>query len=149
MAVILPSQSETPADVVANLAKSNWVKVFGSLKEQRTDIWLPKFRIESQINIKEILSALGAPSLLNYSRDFEPMVGNIPAAVGQAVQKVFIEVDETGTKAAAATVIVGTLGAAMPQKAFEVHANRPFVVALVEWPTSIPVVLGVVYDPSK
>lgn len=149
MLAILPAKSEKPRDVVAALAKGGWAELARSLRRREASVTIPKFRAESKVDIKKILPALGAPSLVQFSYDFEPMVGRVEAAVSQAVQKVFVEVDEQGTRAAAATAIVGALKSAMPVEPFEFRADRPFVVALVERATGVPVILGSVRDPSK
>ena len=66
--------------------------------------------------------------------------------VSQIIQKTFIEVDEQGTRAAAITMAAAE-GAAEPMNV--VNLSRPFVYAIVENESQLPVFLGVVMNPAE
>ncbi len=126
MVVILPRENralkevETAISIGPNLA----------MTPDQVDLQLPKFQIESDINLKTVLTTLDAGIVFDSKKaDFTGMNGSGGLYVGQAAQKVFVCVDETGTEAAAASgAAVGlksAVGGASPPKTF--HANRPFL----------------------
>lgn len=151
MVAILPAEGESPDQVMQDITPELWLR-FGNLyTNQLARVSLPKFKVTTDLKFSHWLGALGAPALINGSADFSPLCNSLKLDISQALQKVFIDVDEKGTKAAAATVIVGGSygGGSMQPKYFEFNANRPFVVILVERSTMVPLLLGIVTDPSK
>ena len=61
--------------------------------------------------------------------------------VGQVIHDTFIQLDEEGTKAAAVTVVVTKDNAVMMPKE-EINFDRPFVYAIVDTETDMPVFIG-------
>ncbi len=151
MVAILPANDESPIDVISDLTAETWSSFANLYLNQLAVVSMPKFKIESDIAFRHWLGALGAPALNNGAADYSPLCGVPQLSITQAIQKVTIDVDEKGTKASAVTVIVGgSLGGGTPQpKYFMFNANRPFVVILVERSTMVPLLLGIVNDPSK
>lgn len=65
--------------------------------------------------------------------------------IGSIIHKTYIEVNQKGTKAAAVTaVIVECTSAAIEQKYYEVYLDRPFLYAIIDDATGIPVFMGAV-----
>ncbi len=64
--------------------------------------------------------------------------------------KVFVEVDEEGTEAAAATAVIMTLRCVLmpPQLEFDLRCDRPFAMVIVDANTRAALFQGVIYDPS-
>ena len=67
--------------------------------------------------------------------------------VTQAVQKAFIEVDEQGTRAAAVSLVAPGESAMEPRNV--VNLNRPFVYAIVDDASQLPIFMGVVMNPAE
>lgn len=107
------------------------------------NLTLPKFKLEVEHDLKEVLGSTALSSALA-SGDYGGIAPGI--VVDPAKQKVFFEVDEQGTKAAAATGIVGTRS--VPPPPIDVHFDRPFVFALWHVETGVPLFTGRVVDPS-
>ena len=61
MYVFLPRGKYNLADVTASLKKSDWNEVRNNLRSYSVDLWFPKFETKFQIQLKEILSAMGMP----------------------------------------------------------------------------------------
>ena len=68
--------------------------------------------------------------------------------MGRAEQHAFIEVDEQGTEAAAATALTGVVSAPQPPDTV-FRADRPFAFAVVHTPTGLPLFVGRVTDPAQ
>ena len=108
---------------------------------------IPKFKIESEIPLVKILKRLGMTKMFQQGvADFKG-ISDIPLYVSDAIQKAFIEVDETGTEAAAATAITGkTRLGPIPLKLFV--ADHPFLFFLRDLKTKLLLFQGRVTVPS-
>ena len=71
-----------------------------------------------------------------------------PLFISQVLHKTYIEVDERGTKAGAATAVTAVSGSAMPGTVPEVYLDRPFLYMLVDTGTNLPAFIGAVTDMS-
>ena len=78
----------------------------------------------------------------DFSRLGESQTGNIYCSAVE--QKTFIDVSRHGTKAAAVTWATMKCGSAAPMETYRVILDRPFVYAIVDNATGLPVFLGLV-----
>ncbi len=111
---------------------------------------IPKFEAEYDVEMSEILKAMGMPSAFDISTaDFTGLgtstAGNIH--ISQVLHKTFISVGEKGTKASAATAIIAADGAMIEiEEPKEVYLDRPFVYMLIDCQNSIPFFMGTMMD---
>lgn len=77
--------------------------MMGNVEECKVDLKLPKFTTEMELPLNDIISQLGAPSIFNPSKADFSRFAKGDFFVSQMLQKAKIEVNETGTKAAAVT----------------------------------------------
>ncbi|XP_038652708.1 leukocyte elastase inhibitor-like [Scyliorhinus canicula] len=96
------------------------------MREQEVDVRLPKFKLEEEYELIPPLSSLGMWDLFDYSRaDLSGMSGAPDLFVSKVVHKSFVEVNEEGTEAAAATgVVCMTLSYTRPES---FTADHPFL----------------------
>jgi len=130
------------ADKLASLAR---------LPTRKVDLHLPKFKITGKsIALKESLEKLGMKLAFNRKlANFDPMTSDrtLPGLfIDNAYHKTFIEIDEDGTEAAAATA-VGTRSMPLPETPVEVRADRPFFYAIMDTSSRTALFLGRVTDP--
>lgn len=96
-------------------------------KSTYTKFSMPKFKIEFETSLNEILKNLGITDAFNMEKaDFKNMFdksGNM--FITDTIHKTYISVDEKGTEAAAVTAI-GMAGSALPPEPLEVKFNKPF-----------------------
>jgi serpin B len=121
-------------------------------REIEVDLALPKFRIESAHELGETIAALGARTAFVYpDADFSGIDGTRELFLGLVLQKAFVEIDERGTEAAAATAAVLAMGApamSRPRERVVVRADRPFLFVIRDRVRDRVVFLGRVVDPS-
>ena len=148
-AALLPSE-DTPIDTYIEEMSSEKLHKF--ISEYRTTNYemasmkLPKFKYEYENELNDELIAMVMPTAFSEGADFTNMsaiADKNPLSIGYVVHKTFIDLDENGTKAAAAT-LVATKDTAMPQKPEkEVVFDRPFVYCIFDTDTYIPIFIGV------
>jgi serpin B len=111
------------------------------LKGGQVELALPRFKTEFSAGLKDALSALGMSGAFTGSADFSGMTGNRDLYISDAIHKAFIEVDETGTEAAAATAVI-MRATAMPAKPVQVRIDRPFIYLIRDMQTGTVLFLG-------
>jgi serpin B len=125
-------------------------KVFAAipaaLAEQEVMVSLPKWSIETQAKLKDLLVAMGMPAAFSDKADFSGITTEEPLYVSDVVHQANIDVDEKGTEAAAATAVLMAAGAA-PAKPPSVVSDRPFLFALRDTETGAVLFLGRVTQP--
>ncbi len=110
MVVVLPESRGGLGAVEDRLSPAALDGWLGRLAPREVSIFFPRFRVESQFNLNETLEELGMPTAFSQDADFSAMSSRRDLAISDVVHKAFVEVDEKGTEAAAATgVVIGRL----------------------------------------
>ena len=109
---------------------------------------LPKFKYEYEINMNDPLKNMGMLNafdsfLANFNSMCSSKLGNI--YIGDVKHKTFIEVNERGTRAGAVTKVEMVPGSAQTEAKF-VMLDRPFVYAIIDNSTNLPVFIGSVVN---
>jgi len=115
MTVLVPRDGVGVDDVVASLDTAAWRDIAGGFEETEVELFLPRFRMEYERELKDDLAALGlvdafSPGKADLTR-LSPADG---LWISSVLQKALVEVTEEGTEAAAATVVVGVTSAPPP-----------------------------------
>jgi serpin B len=145
MTILLPRQGRSVDDLIATLDAETWDVWMRGLGEPRQGVLaLPRFRIEYEAQLKEALTTLGMGVAFSGSADFSRLFTRDDAFLTRVIQKTFVEVNEEGTEAAAATVVgVGLIS--MPPG---VRVDHPFVFAIRERFSGTILFIGKVMDPA-
>lgn len=133
--VFLPSQQTGLEEFVRDLRSSFWESVRRHSETRPGTLALPRFKLECSEHLNQGLQAAGMERCFDPGRaDFSGMlVEREPLFITEVLQKTYLEVNEQGTEAAAATRVAMTRMAIMPSeppKPFEMVVDRPFFVAL-------------------
>lgn len=131
--------------------------IVADLTIRRVALALPRFSQDSSFRLAELLSRMGMPQAFSEAAaNFERMTGVGPGVPGRSLyvdevfHKTFIDLDEAGTEAAAATAVSMVRVTAMPveEEALELRFDRPFIYAIYDHPTASILFLGRMLDPS-
>lgn len=148
MYIFLPNYGNTINEILEKLTVenwNNWREQFEFLPEdniyENFEFNLPKFQIEYEKRLNDILINLGMPIAFTSDADFSGMSPEL-VKISRVKQKAYIEVNEEGTEAAAATGIVIDSG---PAQSF--IANRPFLFLISDDRTNTTLFIGKVDNP--
>ena len=148
MVIILPDEKNGLHAVEQELPKFDFAKGLEFYIPNTYEISVPKFKIESQFDLKEIMESLGVKDMFVQGKaDLSGISENAQNLhVSKIVQKAFIEVNEEGSEAAAATgVSITGRSLSMPQTFI---CNHPFIFFIKDSKTGLILFMGRVVDPS-
>ena len=101
--------------------------IISKMEYKNVSVSMPKFKTEFTKSFVDVLKQMGINIAFTNAANFSNMFDNVEAHISDVIHKTFIEVDENGTEAAAATVILMTKNSLpMPEEIKEFKANRPF-----------------------
>lgn len=146
MIVVLPNTN----DGLPALEKQLTLKVIRSLVSSvhpgTVDVSLPKFKLETSLELKAALSALGMGDLFDQgSADLSGMGRDL--YVSQVFHKAFVDVNEEGTEAAAATAAV--IMKRSIQLTLDFNADHPFMFMIWDHRLDVPLFIGRLADPAN
>jgi serpin B len=127
----------------------SWKK---GMKEDRVEVYMPKFKFETRYMLGDTLQSMGMGQAFSDSADFSKMTGAKDLKINAVIHKAFVEVDEKGTEAAAATAVVMVATSAgpghEPPPIPVFRADHPFIFIIQEKTTGDILFMGRVADPS-
>lgn len=152
MYVLLPDSGQTLAALRARMTADAWRGWVDGFSVREVRLAMPRYRMSVESSLNRPLQALGMadafhPARANFGEMLPPeYLAGQNAYVSEARQKVFIEVNEEGTEAAAVTGIgIRTTSAAPPP--VEVTVDRPFILVIRDGQTGALLFVGQVNDP--
>ena len=151
MYIFLPGRESDLDIFLQNLNAESWENWISQFGEREVLLKVPKFKLEYEKGLNDILQALGMGIAFDASRaDFSRMAsletldGNL--YIQKVLHKTFVEVNEEGTEAAAATSIeVGVTSVPPPPPQF--IADRPFFFAIRDNETKTVLFMGIIVEP--
>jgi serine protease inhibitor len=159
MVVFLPRVEHARADYappgrslapfVAGLDAATWDGYLPRFRRAPVELLLPRFKLEAEAELSRVLKSMGMGLAFTDEADFRDMTAARPTSIGVVRHKAFVEVNEEGTEAAAATAVVMTRAvAARGPEPVVMRIDRPFFFAIRDEPTGLVLFMGCVYDPQ-
>ncbi len=135
LVVLLPARNDGLAGLEQSLAPKEWSGLIQDTRRTVVHVFLPKFKIESDLILNAPLISLGMKSAFDRDQaDFSGMNGKRNLFISHVLQKAMIEVSEEGSEAAAATTVVGIAKSEAPRKdpppVPVFRADYPFLFAI-------------------
>jgi len=150
-AALLPNEKISVGDYIASLSGTRLLSMLSDAEDAHVTVRLPKFTYDYSVGMNDALKKMGMPTAFSGEKaDFSKLGsasdGNI--YIGDVLHKTFISVDELGTKAGAVTKVEMKVESAMPS-GYNVTLDRPFVYAIIDNSTNLPIFLGAALDIGK
>ncbi len=146
--IILPKKGHDLKSSTGDSAEL--LHLLSSLTATEIVLELPKFKLEYQFSAVEKLKQLGIKSAFVYGQaDFSGMSGDRELCFSDVIHKAFVDINEEGTEAAAATAIIMRVGSAMPTKQPKtIRVDRPFITLVRDTETKTILFFGRIVSPK-
>ncbi len=138
------------AQLEAKLTPPNLALWTTKLPFQKVEVILPKFKATSEVSLGDTSGAMGMTDAFDPNKaDFSGMDGRKDLYISKVVHKAFVDVNEEGTEAAAATGVIMTLSAALPTQVPIFRADHPFLFLIRDNHTRSILFLGRMTNPAQ
>jgi serpin B len=152
MVVLLPQRESSLKQMLQSLNAKELDTQLRTLKNQQVELWLPKFKLETSYELKDVLMQMGMNAPFNRA-DFSKMTKDkTPLEISRIIQKAFVEVNEKGTEAAAVTVVMMATESCIERHHIEIpefRADRPFLFLIRDKKTGTILFTGGVENPNR
>ena len=148
MNVILPKENVDSEEFQTMLTYENWQKWTSEFQVKEGTLLLPKFQLEYEATLNDMLKKLGMTTAFAKGANFGKMIQEgDPLWISQVKQKTYLDVNEKGTEAAAATSVEIVTESFNTDGPFRMEVNRPFVIAITENRSNTILFLGEINNP--
>ena len=150
MIIFLSNEKDNLFYLEQNLSRANverWIKELSKAQSSKVVLHLPKFKVSCSFELGKALPKMGMKRAFSSQADFSGITGKRDFYIGNVVHKAFIDVNEQGTEAAAATAVV--MQRAMLDLPIRFYVNHPFIFVIQERKTNAILFIGRIVDPSN
>jgi len=147
MLVVLPNAGKSIKDVVNNTDAATWESWMKGLNTATVELQFPKFKFAHRTVLNGPLNALGIVHPFTDDADFSRIDPKRGIKISEVIHKAFIEVNEAGTEAAAATSVGMAVTSAGPPGTAILTIDRPFIFVIREMKNGLILFNGVVSNP--
>lgn len=155
MVVILPRERDGLAALEASLTNERLDSALADLRERQINVFLPKFTFDASFKLSDTLKDMGMTDVFDESAADLTGIAESPwekLVVKEVLHKAFIDVNEEGTEAAAATAVVVVAVSSCvcaPQEPKTFRADHPFLFALRDRHSGSLLFMGRVMNPGE
>jgi serpin B len=149
MIILLPHSMDGLPKLEKELTPEKLSDSFAKFVNEKVIVSIPKYKMTAQFELAPILESMGMHAAFGADADFSGMTGKRDLMISNVIHKAFVEVNEEGTEAAAATGVVMTLKMAMPVRTLEFRADHPFIFLIRDEASGAVLFMGRLTDPNK
>ncbi len=146
MILLLPVEKNGLVELETHLSEKALNRWRARLRERKVKVYLPRFKLETKCYLGRSLARMGMPNAFTNKADFSGMTGHKELKISKVIHQAYVDVNEEGTEAAAATAVVIRLKAVRRLPSFK--ADHPFVFLIVHKKTGVILFMGALKDPK-
>ena len=139
--LFLPDEKSSLQEFLKKLNRDNWESWMPEFRRELVQVTLPRLKLEYDIELNDVLKSLGMGNAFTPEANFEKMCTG-SAFIDMVVHNAYVEVNEEGTEAGAATVVKMKQGVRQA-----VSFDRPFFCAIRDNLTGSILFMGLVVEP--
>ena len=143
----LAEDDQRLAALEASLTADKLGALLQALAPQKAEVALPRFKLRSELNLNEALHALGIVDAFSHQADFSQISASHDLEISAVIHQAFVQTDEKGTEAAAATGVVMQPRMVRRDRPFVFRADHPFLFVIRDARSGAVLFLGRVADP--
>ncbi len=148
MLLLLPGENTALPAFESKFDPGMYQYYIDNLRQQKVQLLLPKFKMRFHTNLEEIMVKMGMPLAFSDRADFSRMTDEDDLKIDRVIHQAFIEIDEKGTEAAAATAVTIIRKVSMPNDQIIFKADRPFKFIIKENESNTILFMGRVMNPA-
>ena len=146
MLIFLPAEGKF-SEFEAGITVDKLEGMIRAMKYSQVDLSLPKFKLETKFEAADQLISLGMVDAFDPNKaDFSGMDGKKDLYISNVYHQAFVDVNEEGTEAAAATGLV-VMQTSLPVDVVEMNVNRPFIFLIYDQETESILFMGRILKP--
>lgn len=153
MLILLPKEDDLKA-IEESLNSEKLAEWKSILRNEKVNVYLPKFKFETKYFMAQDLKSMGMSTAFELGvdyggeADFSGMTGNKRLNIDEVIHQAFVEVNEEGTEAAAATAVGIATASISPQPIKIFKADHPFIFIIQDRDTDNILFVGRVSNPT-
>jgi serpin B len=149
MVILLPKKFDALDEFEKTLTLENLTQWLAKIHKREVVVFMPKFKMTSQFGLASVLKSMGMEDAFSSSADFSGINGKRDLFISAVIHKAYVEVNEEGTEAAAATGVVMRLTSVGPTPIPVFRADHPFLFLIRDNLTGSILFIGRVANPKN
>jgi len=148
MVILLPKKIDALDEFEKTLTTDNLMQWLADIHKCEVVVFVPKFKMTSQFSLADVLKSMGMKDAFSSDADFSGINGKRDLFISAVIHKAFVEVNEEGTEAAAATGVVMRLTSVGPATIPVFRADHPFLFLIRDNLSGSILFIGRVANPK-
>lgn len=149
MVVLLPKKADGLPELEKTITVDTLTSLLPKLRVREVNAWLPKFKLETSFGLKPTLEAMGMKRAFSAEADFSGISAK-SLYISAVIHKAYVDVNEKGTEAAAATAVEERpMAVFRPQPIPVFRADHPFLFLIRDTKAGIILFMGRLTKPTK
>ncbi|HEY4018120.1 MAG TPA: serpin family protein [Pseudonocardiaceae bacterium] len=145
--ILLPAPGSNTDALLSAVRGTGLVSALAAAKPTELTLSMPKFTVKSTMDLSGVLAALGMPTAFTQQADFD-RISTQHLFIQNVEHDTYVQLDENGTVAAAATGVAMGMSAIAASPSIHVQVNRPFLFAITDLGTGLPLFVGRLTNPA-
>ena len=147
MIILLPKSGNDINNVIEQLNEINWNAWLSSFNINKGRFLFPKFEINYEIKLNDVLTIMGMGIAFSYGADFSRILSSDDLFISEVLHKTYVKVDEEGTEAAAVTS-VGVGIKSTHGSGFYMRVDKPFIFVIKDNYSNSILFIGKIINPG-
>ena len=148
MVILLPKKFDALGEFEITFIQDNLTQWLTKIHKREVVVFVPKFKMTSQFSLASVLQSMGMTDAFSSDANFSGMDGKRDLFISAVIHKAYVEVNEEGTEAAAATGVVMRLTSVGPTPTPVFRADHPFLFLIRDNLTGSILFIGRVANPK-
>jgi len=149
MVILLPKKVDGLSDLEQSLTAEALTEGLGRLRTREVVVSIPRFKMTSKFELQRVLRVMGMTDAFSRAADFSGMTGKRDLLISAVIHQAYVDVNEEGTEAAAATGVVMKLTSMGPDRIPVFRADHPFLFLIRDRTSDSVLFLGRVMNPTE
>ncbi|MBN1805663.1 MAG: serpin family protein [Sedimentisphaerales bacterium] len=148
MIIFLPKEYDGLSEFEKTITVENISKWLSKLRKRETIVSVPKFKMTSHFSLASVLESMGMTDAFSGTADFSGINGQRNLFISAVIHKAYVDVNEEGTEAAAATAVTMKLTSIGPSRTPVFRADHPFMFLIRDNHSGSILFIGRVMNPN-